>query len=135
MQKQEKGQDPSLEEAPDAMVSEGGLHEPVEDGDACARCGMEKADWGSAQGIQKEGETFCCQGCADETGCLCEEQKARGAGQEEQTLSAGIEKSKEEPSPAKSGRRHGQATKGKPQKEAPQKHKAPARHPVGRGRR
>lgn len=37
----------------------------------CARCGMEKQDWSEPEGFELEGITYCCQGCADDTGCTC----------------------------------------------------------------
>jgi hypothetical protein len=40
----------------------------------CPSCGMEKAEWSNPkQGFVKEEETYCCQGCAEGTGCTCSE--------------------------------------------------------------
>lgn len=36
----------------------------------CPRCGINLADK-RAIGFVREGETYCCQGCADGTGCAC----------------------------------------------------------------
>lgn len=38
----------------------------------CSRCGMDKAEWSEEAGYQKEGELYCCSGCAENTGCVCE---------------------------------------------------------------
>jgi len=37
---------------------------------ACPGCGMIKNEW-PGEGYTHEGETFCCQGCAEGTGCTC----------------------------------------------------------------
>ena len=37
---------------------------------ACPRCGMIKNDW-PGEGYTHEGEIYCCQGCAENTGCVC----------------------------------------------------------------
>ena len=39
----------------------------------CPRCGMTKEEWkgNAGQGVTKDGQTYCCQGCADDTGCTC----------------------------------------------------------------
>ena len=37
---------------------------------ACPGCGMPKNEW-PGEGYTHEGETFCCQGCAEGTGCTC----------------------------------------------------------------
>jgi len=39
----------------------------------CCQCGMEKSNWSAPHGVKKEGDLFCCQRCADNTGCRCEE--------------------------------------------------------------
>src|ERR1700729_846850 len=36
----------------------------------CPGCGMSKNEW-PGEGYTHEGETFCCQGCAEGTGCTC----------------------------------------------------------------
>lgn len=41
--------------------------------DTCCQCGMERPNWSAKTGYEKEGATFCCERCADETGCQCEE--------------------------------------------------------------
>ena len=40
----------------------------------CPQCGLPVSGW-SSQGFAKEGHTFCCQGCAEGTGCICESRK------------------------------------------------------------
>jgi hypothetical protein len=39
----------------------------------CPKCGMPRAQWREnlGQGYQGGGETYCCRGCADDTGCTC----------------------------------------------------------------
>lgn len=37
---------------------------------ACPGCRMKKNDW-PGEGYTHEGETYCCQGCAEGTGCTC----------------------------------------------------------------
>jgi hypothetical protein len=37
---------------------------------ACPGCRMVKNDW-PGEGYTHEGETYCCQGCAEGTGCVC----------------------------------------------------------------
>ncbi len=39
----------------------------------CSKCGMPKDQWkeNGGQGVTKDDQTYCCQGCADGTGCTC----------------------------------------------------------------
>src|SRR6185436_19380587 len=37
---------------------------------ACPRCAMIKNEW-PGEGYTHEGESYCCQGCAEGTGCTC----------------------------------------------------------------
>lgn len=37
---------------------------------ACPGCGMLKNAW-PGEGYTHVGETYCCQGCAEATGCMC----------------------------------------------------------------
>jgi hypothetical protein len=37
---------------------------------ACPDCKMVKNEW-PGEGYTHEGETYCCQGCAEGTGCTC----------------------------------------------------------------
>ena len=39
----------------------------------CPRCGMEQRLWqgNNGQGVTKEGQLYCCTGCANNTGCTC----------------------------------------------------------------
>lgn len=39
----------------------------------CPRCGMVQSDWrgNGGQGVERDGERYCCDGCADGTGCTC----------------------------------------------------------------
>ena len=40
---------------------------------ACARCGKPSHQWqeSSGQGYESGGQTYCCRGCAENTGCTC----------------------------------------------------------------
>ena len=42
----------------------------------CPRCGMPQSEWrgNSGAGVEQDGERYCCQGCADGTGCTCRQQ-------------------------------------------------------------
>lgn len=39
----------------------------------CPRCGMPKEQWSGnkGQGVNKDNQTYCCQGCAENKGCTC----------------------------------------------------------------
>jgi hypothetical protein len=39
----------------------------------CAECGLAQPDWkgNAGQGYSLEGELYCCQECAEDTGCIC----------------------------------------------------------------
>ena len=37
---------------------------------ACPGCRMVKNEW-PGEGYTHDGETYCCQGCAEGTGCMC----------------------------------------------------------------
>ena len=39
----------------------------------CPKCGMAKRDWteNGGQGYTSGGQTYCCRGCAEGTGCTC----------------------------------------------------------------
>jgi hypothetical protein len=43
--------------------------------DTCPSCGMEKSSWkgNGGEGVDKDGQMHCCQGCADNgpSGCTC----------------------------------------------------------------
>jgi hypothetical protein len=41
--------------------------------DTCCQCGMEKANWTARRGHAKDGGIYCCERCAEETGCECEQ--------------------------------------------------------------
>ena len=46
---------------------------PKTDGSACPACGMPQSEWaeGEGRGFKKDGRTYCCEGCAQGTGCKC----------------------------------------------------------------
>src|SRR4029077_2545107 len=54
-------------------------------GPACPGCGMIKNEW-PGEGYTHEGETYCCQGCAEGTGCTCKEVAQPGCSREGQEL-------------------------------------------------
>ena len=39
--------------------------------EACPNCGVPRSEWPEA-GFTKEEELYCCEGCADTTGCTCD---------------------------------------------------------------
>ena len=43
------------------------------DMDTCANCGMSKQQWkaNNGQGYTKNGQTYCCRGCAEGGACTC----------------------------------------------------------------
>jgi hypothetical protein len=46
--------------------------EPETDMLVCPNCNMQKSDWDkSGKGFKKDGETYCCQGCAENKDCTC----------------------------------------------------------------
>lgn len=48
--------------------------------DACATCGMPKNEWtfNDNRGYAKGRQTYCCQGCAENTGCTCDSARSGG---------------------------------------------------------
>lgn len=40
----------------------------------CAQCGLARNVWkgNDGQGYRLDGEFYCCQECAEETGCTCQ---------------------------------------------------------------
>jgi hypothetical protein len=43
----------------------------------CPECGMPKNEW-PGEGYTHEGQNYCCQGCAEGTGCTCVQAGAKG---------------------------------------------------------
>ena len=37
----------------------------------CPECGMAREKWPNPKGYEKNGQAFCCQGCAEGSGCTC----------------------------------------------------------------
>ena len=60
----------------------------------CPGCKMIKNDW-PGEGYTQGGETFCCQGCAEGTGCTCKTVPVPGFSREGQVAT------KSEPRPGK----------------------------------
>jgi hypothetical protein len=52
---------------------------------ACPGCGMAKNAW-PGEGYTHEGQTYCCQGCAEGTGCTCVDVAKPGYSREGQRL-------------------------------------------------
>jgi len=52
---------------------------------ACPGCAMIKNEW-PGEGYTHEGETYCCQGCAEGTGCTCGSLAHKGFSREGQEL-------------------------------------------------
>jgi hypothetical protein len=52
---------------------------------ACPGCAMIKNKW-PGEGYSHEGETYCCQGCAEDTGCTCVSVAQTGFSREGQKL-------------------------------------------------
>lgn len=48
----------------------------------CTGCGMDQEDWqgNSGRGYLLEGDRYCCQGCAEDTGCTCGNEPAPESG-------------------------------------------------------
>jgi hypothetical protein len=67
---------------------------------ACPGCGMVKNDW-PGEGYTYEGQSYCCQGCAEGTGCTCVTVPTRGYSPEGQVAT----KAKPRPGRQRSGAR------------------------------
>lgn len=39
----------------------------------CSNCGMKKNEWSwnQGEGYRKDGNTYCCKGCAENSECTC----------------------------------------------------------------
>lgn len=48
-------------------------------GAVCPNCGLLQDRWtgNSGEGYEKQGLIFCCEGCAEDTGCGCVEEMER----------------------------------------------------------
>ena len=51
----------------------------------CPNCKMPKNEW-PGEGYTFQGQSYCCQGCAEGTGCTCVEVRARGYSAEGQKV-------------------------------------------------
>ena len=38
----------------------------------CPNCGMPRDEWPDPSGYTKQNKTYCCEGCAQDTGCTCD---------------------------------------------------------------
>jgi len=70
----------SLKMNPNETRGQGGEEEELEN-KTCPTCGMDEKDWSKAQGYQQGDESYCCEGCAEGTGCICEEEPAQAKSQ------------------------------------------------------
>src|SRR5436190_11686 len=52
---------------------------------ACPGCRMVKNEW-PGEGYTHDGETYCCQGCAEGTGCICVAVETPGCSRQGQKL-------------------------------------------------
>jgi len=54
---------------------QGREQEPQLEADSCPTCALDKIDWkgNRGRGYKQAGEIYCCQGCADGSGCTCNE--------------------------------------------------------------
>jgi hypothetical protein len=61
------------EEMDEEDMNEADLEEDDEMEEACPGCGIERSEWkgNNGQGVPKNGETYCCQDCADGIDCTC----------------------------------------------------------------
>jgi len=66
---------------------------------ACPRCGMIKNDW-PGEGYTHDGEIYCCQGCAENTGCVCVTAASPGFSRQGQKLTRAEPRSGEQRSGA-----------------------------------
>ena len=41
----------------------------------CTKCGMLKKEWIAQKGYNFKGAVYCCAGCAQDTGCICKDEK------------------------------------------------------------
>jgi len=57
------------------------MDEEDQDVQTCPTCGKEQQDWGGSggRGFKKGGESYCCQGCAEGTGCTCDQESNQEA--------------------------------------------------------
>ena len=53
-----------------------------EGGEPCPRCGLRSDHWpNSGQGYAGSGGRYCCQGCAEQSGCTCRQQMRGESGE------------------------------------------------------
>jgi hypothetical protein len=56
---------------------------------ACPGCAMAKNEW-PGEGYTHDGQTYCCQGCAEGTGCTCVNVSAPGFSREGQNRTKAV---------------------------------------------
>ena len=57
--------------------TKGSSIEPEMEERTCPTCGMDEKDWGNTQGYRQGDEAYCCEGCAEGTGCTCGEESGK----------------------------------------------------------
>ena len=62
---------------------------------ACPGCGMVKNSW-PGEGYTHENQTYCCQGCAEGTGCTCRDVNKPGFSREGQQHTKAVPRSGEQ---------------------------------------
>ena len=62
-----------MEEMEEEDLDEENLDEDEEIEETCPGWGMERSEWkgNNGQGVPKNGEIYCCQGCTDGINCTC----------------------------------------------------------------
>lgn len=52
------------------------VFEKAHEDQVCPGCGMSKSEWkeNRGEGYAKDGENYCCRGCAEGTGCTCSDE-------------------------------------------------------------
>lgn len=56
---------------------------------SCPFCGMSRDEWPNPEGVKRDGNVYCCEGCASGRGCTC------GAVGEEQAFGTAQAKSRQ----------------------------------------
>lgn len=56
--------------------SQGDIQTPIEEDEiqdqhVCPNCQLPKDEWSDVQGFELENVLYCCEGCAENTGCTC----------------------------------------------------------------
>ena len=60
-----------MKNAHEAKTNQSGTEKPSSTTQSCPSCKMHRPQWPYQDGYQKSGITYCCEGCAADTGCTC----------------------------------------------------------------